>query len=479
MTALATPSPAYVSTRGGCPPVGFTEAVLSGLAPDGGLYVPERVPRLSPAVLAHAATAPYHQTAAAVLQAFAGPEVLSPAEAEAITARAYARQWASPAIAPLVQTGPGAWLMELFHGPSLAFKDVAMQLIAGLYDVLLARADRRLSVICATSGDTGGAAVEAFATSARVQMFVLLPEGRVSDVQRRFMTASGAQNVHPLVLDGDFDAAQAIVKALLADADFTADVGLSPVNSINWARILAQSVYYITAAAALGRVGTPVHFTVPSGNLGDAYAGHLAREMGANIGRIRIVTNANAALPQTFATGRFIRPATSHATLSPAMDIALASNFERLVHDALGREPALTARAYADLAAHGQFNLPQPARDWLTARFDAVSVDDPTTEAALRDADATAHQTLCPHAAVGWAARLTPAQTGGPCVLLATAHPAKFPETVSAVLGRAPALPAHCADLYDRPEVFARLPASADAVRAVIRATLAPHRREA
>jgi threonine synthase len=456
----------YISTRGGAPSVSFFDTLLAGLAPDGGLYMPESWPQLSADALAQAATAPYADTAAQVLKLFAGDD-LSYETAIGLTEAAYGGQWANPGIAPLVQVGPGEYILELFHGPSLAFKDVAMQLLAGLFDHVLEARDARLSIICATSGDTGGAAVEALKDSHRVDLFVLLPDGRVSDVQRRFMTASGADNVHALVVDGDFDAAQAIVKALLADTDFVATNALSPVNSINWARILAQSVYYVTSACALSS-GGPVNFTVPSGNFGDALAGYVAKKIGAPIGRIMVATNTNDIIPKALETGRYAKAEASTATLSPAMDISVASNFERIVFEALGRDAAVLKRLYDGFAQSGSYEIPAPALEALQANFDGFGVDDSETRWALADCFEQSGEVLCPHTAVGWRARFDNEETKGARVLLATAHPAKFPETVEEVLGINPPLPRHCDDLFERTESMVKLPATIAAVKAFI-----------
>lgn len=456
----------YVSTRGGAAPVGFVDCVLNGLAPDGGLYVPQTWPTLPGEVLAAAATAPYAETAAQVLSLFAG-EDLTPEACRTLCDAAYGDQWANPGVAPLVQVGPGEYVMELFHGPSLAFKDVAMQLIGVLYDHLLEARDQRMAVICATSGDTGGAAVEALKTCERVDLFVLLPDGRVSDVQRRFMTGSGAQNVHPLVVDGDFDGAQAVVKALFADAAFVAQAGLTPVNSINWARILAQSVYYVVASCALS-AGGPVSFTVPSGNFGDALAGWVARRMGAPVGRVMIATNANDGIARAFTEGAYRRAEASAATLSPAMDISVASNFERIMFEATGRDPGTLKALYDGFATTGAYDIPDEALAFLKLHFDAMGVDDEETRWAMRDAHELAGQVLCPHTAVGWRARFGVGEVDGARVLLATAHPAKFPETVRDVLGVDPPLPRQAGDLYEREERFERVAARAEAVKARI-----------
>jgi threonine synthase len=456
----------YISTRGGCPSVSFFDTLLAGLAPDGGLYMPESWPKLSADVLAAAATMPYADTAAVVLRAFAGDD-LSDEQAIGLTEAAYGGQWANPAITPVKQVGPGEYILELFHGPSLAFKDVAMQLLAGLFDHVLEARDARLSIICATSGDTGGAAVEALRDSHRVDLFVLLPDGRVSDVQRRFMTGSGADNVHALVVEGDFDEAQAIVKSLLGDVAFVAEVGLSPVNSINWARILAQSVYYVTTSCALS-AGGPVNFTVPSGNFGDAMAGYVAKQMGAPIGRIMIATNTNDGIATALETGTYTKSKASTATLSPAMDISVASNFERIVFEALGRDAATLKQLYDGFAQTGSYDIPATALAALKANFDGFGVDDSETRWALADCYEQTGEVLCPHTAVGWRARFDNEETTGARVLLATAHPAKFPDTVEEVLGINPPLPRHCADLFERGETSVKLPATVSAVKAYI-----------
>jgi threonine synthase len=460
----------YFSTRGGSPSVSFFGALLAGLAPDGGLYMPEAWPTLSAQVLRDAVTVPYATTAAAVLSAFAGDD-LTYEEAVGLCEAAYGNQWANPAIAPLTQVGPGEYILELFHGPSLAFKDVAMQLLAGLFDHVLEARDARLSIICATSGDTGGAAVEALKESHRVDLFVLLPDGRVSDVQRRFMTGSGADNVHALVVDGDFDGAQAIVKALLGDREFAKDVALSPVNSINWARIVAQSVYFVTSACALS-AGGPVNFTVPSGNFGDALAGYVAKKIGAPIGKIMIATNTNDGIAKAFETGTYAKTDASTATISPAMDISVASNFERIVFEALDRDGHALKHLYDGFAQSGSFTLPPLALSALQGDFDAFGVDDSETKWALADCFEQTGEVLCPHTAVGWRARFDGEETTGARVLLATAHPAKFPQTVVEVLGITPPLPRHCADLFDRAEVATKLPATVSAVKAFIQAQM-------
>jgi threonine synthase len=441
----------YRSTRGDAARVGFLDAVLGGLAPDGGLWVPEQVPHLRAYLREGRGSHGYIGAAAEALYLFAEGD-LSFAGAADHAGRAYGESFAHPAVAPLKQIGAKSWLMELFHGPSLAFKDIAMQLIGALYDTALTERDARLTVICATSGDTGGAAVEALKGLDRVDLFVLLPKGRVSDVQRRFMTGSGAANVHALEVDGDFDACQALVKALFADGEFSTRARLSAVNSINWARIAAQSVYFTRAALALGGEGS-VDFVVPSGNFGDALAGSIAKRMGAPVGRILAATNSNDILARALETGRYARAAASLPTISPAMDIQVSSNFERLVFEALDHDGAATAGLYAQFAQSGSFDLPPRALASMRETFSGAAVSDDATRAAMRMAHQETGEVLCPHTAVGYAAlKSAPAPFANPVVLLATAHPAKFPETVEDVLGVKPALPAHAADLLDRAE---------------------------
>ena len=463
----------YISTRGQAPPVSFLDAVLAGMAPDGGLYVPESWPDpfASKQSRRSAATAHYTWAAMQTLWAFAG-EVWE--ESPAIVNDAYLRtpppddtNWTPlwpETVTPLAHIGPGDWVLELFHGPSLSFKDVAMQFMAPLYDYALKARGERLTIICATSGDTGGAAVEAFKGRERVDLFVLTPKGRVSEVQRRFMATSGADNVFALEVDGDFDACQALVKSLLADADFATRARLSPVNSINWARIAAQSVYYHVASNILCAPG-PVHFVVPTGNFGNAYSGFVAARMGAPIGDIVIATNANDILTRVLRTGRYERAAHSLATLSPAMDIQAPSNFERILFEALERDADHVRALYAQFAQSGGFDIPAPALAFLRDYFQTASVDDPETQRAL-----VSDYAICPHTAVGFGARgkIEP-PLSAPLVTLATAHPAKFPETVEAATGVRPELPSRCSDLFQRPEKFDSLPCDVEAVKLYIR----------
>ncbi len=469
----------YISTRGQAPPVSFLDAMLAGMAPDGGLYVPESWPAGPTSDLGRAniANSHYSFTAIHTLTGFA-PDDLGWHQEEGATDLCNAA-YLSPstagdsnwrpkwpeAVTPLRQLGPGEWLLELFHGPSLSFKDVAMQLIGPLYDLALARRGARATIICGTSGDTGGAAVEALKHRERVDLFVMTPKGRVSDVQRRFMTTSSAPNAFVIEIDGDFDACQALVKALFADADFAARAHLSGVNSINWARIVAQSVYYQIAAHILGAHG-PVNFIVPTGNFGDAYSGWVAKQLGAPIGAIGLAVNENDILARALATGRYERGA-SKATLSPAMDIQVASNFERILFEALGRDSEHLRRLYAQLAQNGGFDIPPDALAKLREIFSATAVSDDATLETMRQLAAYEDLVVCPHTAVGLAARGA-VGADGPIVYLATAHPAKFPGTVTRATGAHPPLPAKCADLFAREERFDALPADVQTVKRYI-----------
>jgi threonine synthase len=438
------------------------------MAPDGGLYVPESWPTLG-AFVREAGLRDYASVASAVLELFAGQE-LTAAERHAIARRAYGPHaaFSASAITPLHQLGANHWLLDLAQGPSLAFKDIAMQLIAPLYDHALAARDQRLSVVCATSGDTGGAAVEALKRSERADLFVLLPKGRVSEVQRRFMTSSGGAHVHALEIEGDFDACQAIVKAMFADSDFTARASLSGVNSINWARIVAQSVYFLRTASALSAPGA-VDFVVPSGNMGDAFAAFVAKSFGAPIGRIGLATNANDILARAMRSGRYERSAASAATFSPAMDIQVASNFERLVYFSTG-DAQKVAALYQSLAQAGGFDIPPAALAKMRETFAGASTDDARTLARIASVHREDDMLICPHTAVGIDAYMDePSWFDNPTVFLATAHPAKFPETVERATGVRPPLPAKCADLFARPEKVDALPADAEAVKHIIR----------
>ncbi|MFA7263117.1 MAG: threonine synthase [Caulobacter sp.] len=463
----------YVSTRTGsgpdAPAVGFLEAVLSGLAPDGGLYVPQTWPELTAEEIAAFAGQPYHRVAADILGRFTGGEI--PYDAlEEMCEEAYST-FTHAATCPVKQLTPGLFLVELFHGPSLAFKDVAMQLLGRLYDYALARHGRTMTVVCATSGDTGGAAVEAFRGRANARIVALFPEGRISEVQRRFMTTAGEANVACVSVDGTFDDCQAILKTMFGDDQFRNAVDLSGVNSINFARIAAQAVYYFTAAVALGAPHRSVAFAVPTGNFGDAFAGWVARRMGLPIERILTATNSNDIVSRAFETGRYARGVVS-PTQSPAMDIQVASNFERLYYESVRRDGVETGRAFRAFAETGVIDLPPQALATMRETFSGASVaEDDTARGMLSILNETG-ELIDPHTAVAVAAarRASLPDRATPMAILSTAHPAKFPEAVSAATGVTPEIPAAARGLAARPERYDHLPADADAIMAYVRA---------
>lgn len=457
----------YVSTRGQAPAVGFVDAVLSGLAPDGGLYVPETWPSFTSEEISAMRGQPYAKVAAQVLGRFVGEEI--PREAvEAMCEEAYAT-FAHAAVVPLVQIGPDAFLAELFHGPSLAFKDVAMQLLARLYEHILAGQNRTQTILCATSGDTGGAAVEAFRGRDHVRVCVLFPEGRISEVQRRFMTTATEANVRCVAVQGTFDDCQAIVKSAFQDQSLRQAVDLTGVNSINFARIVAQSVYYFTTAVALGAPERAVSYSVPSGNFGDAFAGFVARQMGLPIARIVVATNANDILARALQHGRYDRGEVV-GTQSPAMDIQSASNFERLYFEAVRREAVETARAFTAFAEVGHIDIPPQAHAFMTELFTGVAVSEDETARTMLSTLNETGELIDPHTAVGVAAMRHVDDAAPPIVVLSTAHAAKFPEAVTAATATPPGLPRWTQSLADQPERFDRLPADADAIKACVRA---------
>lgn len=456
----------YVSTRGQSAPVGFVDAVLDGLAPDGGLYVPQAWPLFTQAEIAGFAKLTYAEVAAKVIGAFAGDEIAAD-DLLAMCREAYAT-FTHTAVVPLTQLGPQVFMAELFHGPSLAFKDVAMQILARLYDHILSRQDRKLTILCATSGDTGGAAVEAFRGRKTIRVVALFPEGRISQVQRRFMTTATEGNVACVAVKGSFDDCQAIVKAAFQDQALRQAVDLSGVNSINFARIAAQAVYYFTTAVALGAPERTVSFCVPSGNFGDAFAGYVAHRMGLPIGRIVVATNSNDILARAFQTGRYARGVVQ-PTISPAMDIQAASNFERLYFESVERAPDETARAFAAFAETGAIDLPPNAQAAMAGLFEGVAISEAETARAIVVTLNETGELVDPHTAVALAA-LAHVKIDGPIVAFSTAHAAKFPEDVARISGTAPALPRGVASLADRPERFDRLPAESEIIKAYVRA---------
>ena len=459
----------YLSTRGEAPPLGFVETLLAGLAPDGGLYCPAAWPRLSPDEIAAFAGRPYAEVAAAILAPFVGDEI-APDTLRALCADAYAG-FDHPAVAPLVQLSPDRFLLELFHGPTLAFKDVAMQILGRLYAHVLAARGRAMTIVCATSGDTGGAAVEAFAGLDHVRVVVLFPEGRISEVQRRFMTTAPQANVRTAAVAGDFDDCQAILKALFQDEAFAREVDLSAVNSINLARIIAQSVYFFTAAVALGAPARAVDFGVPTGNFGDAFAGYAAWLMGLPIGRILVATNANDIVARALQTGLY-RRGNTRATQSPAMDIQVASNFERLFFESGGRDAAGTAAGFRAFATDGALRIPPGVLTAMREVFLGTAVDEEQTTRAIADTFRAAGRLIDPHTAVAIAgADRAGRRTGAaPLVVISTAHPAKFPDAVSAAAGVTPPPPPAVLARAALPERIDRLPAEVEAIKRYVRA---------
>ena len=454
----------YVSTRGRAPALSFGEAMLTGLARDGGLYVPETVPALEARDIAALAGLSYESAAFRVMRPFVSGS-FSDEELRAAIASAYAG-FDHAARAPLVQLGANHFLAELFHGPTLAFKDFAMQLIGQLFQIALARDGRRVTIVGATSGDTGSAAIEAFRGLENVDVFILFPHGRVSEVQRRQMTTPGEANVHALAVDGDFDDCQNRLKDMFNDFAFRDAVGLVEVNSSNWARVLAQVVYYFTSAVSLGAPHRPVRFTVPTGNFGDVFAGYIARRMGLPIDRLVIATNQNDILHRCLTTGRYQMEGVV-ASISPSMDIQISSNFERALFEAYGRDGAAVAQVMAELKASGGFAVSQGALQFLREIFVSGRASEAETAAAIAGQLAASGDLLCPHSAV--AVKVAGAHLGDvPMITLATAHPAKFPEAVEAACGIRPQLPPRMADLFERPERVTRVANDLAALQAAI-----------
>lgn len=457
----------YISTRGQAPELSFEEAMLTGLARDGGLYVPETWPTLSHDEIAEFAGQSYEDVAYRVMKPFIGDTFDEPTF-RAILARAYA-PFGHVARCPVVQSGPNEFVLELHHGPTLAFKDVAMQLIGQMFEVALKRRGESVTIVAATSGDTGSAAMEAFKGLDAVNLFVMYPHGRVSEVQRRQMTTPVEDNVHALAVDGDFDDCQALVKSMFNDFEFRDGVKLAAVNSINWARVLAQVVYYFTSAVALGAPGRKISFSVPTGNFGDIFAGYVAKRMGLPVDRLIVATNRNDILHRTVATGAHTKEGVN-PTISPSMDIQVSSNFERLLFDLYDREGSAVQQLMSDLSDKNGFDLSQGAQARLQDEFDSARCDEDQTSAEIQQSFAETGVLQCPHTATGIkAARDVRGNPATPMVILATAHPAKFPDAVEAATGQRPPLPPRMADLYDRPERVTRVPHDLTAIQTLIK----------
>jgi threonine synthase len=459
----------YLSTRGQAAPRDFEGVLLAGLAEDGGLFLPEVWPTLSPAEWRGLRGLPYAELAARLIHPFAG-DALSMATLRSMTDAAYAG-FGHPAVAPLVQLDTRTFALELFHGPTLAFKDMAMQLLGRLFDHVLAQRGERITIVGATSGDTGSAAIEACRDRAAIDMVILHPEGRTSEVQRRQMTTVLADNVANLAIQGSFDDCQDLVKAMFADAPFRDEMRLAAVNSINWARVAAQIPYYAFAALALGAPDRPVAFSVPTGNFGNVFAAWSVRQMGLPVERLIVGANRNDILARFLVandmTVRGVEP-----SLSPSMDIQVSSNFERLLFELLGRDGEATAATMRRFRAEGRMPVPDAAWRRATELFHGFALDDAGTIAEIRRLWAGQGYLADPHTAVGTAAAraLAPRDRGIPVVVAATAHPAKFPDAVERATGLRPPLPPRLADLYGREERYSVLPAGLGPVEDFVRA---------
>lgn len=462
----------YISTRGGGTPLSFEQVTLAGLAGDGGLYVPKNWPKIPEAEIADMAGQSYVEIAVRVMHPFVG-DALSKDELKTLCEQAYGR-FAHGAVTPLAQLDGQHWLLELFHGPTLAFKDVALQLLGLLFEKFLARQDKHLTVVGATSGDTGSAAIDALAGRDKVDIFMLHPDGRISDVQRRQMTTVRAPNVHNIAIGGSFDDAQAMVKRMFADSEVTNQFAISAVNSINWARLMAQIVYYFFAASQLGAPYRKIAFSVPTGNFGDVFAGYVAAQMGLPIERLIVATNVNDILHRALSAGDY-STGTVTPTAAPSMDIQVSSNFERLLFDLEGRDGANTLARMQAFEETGNMQLDPAMREKASAIFTSHRVDPDDMALAMRWAQESAGQVIDPHTAIGLsAARNVRIDRSVPIVTLATAHPAKFREAVERATGVRPILPRRIGDLFDREEVFTKLPGDYDAIKDFITSNATP-----
>jgi threonine synthase len=456
----------FISTRGAAPALDFGDVLLTGLANDGGLYLPESWPQS----VATARTDTYVNTAVDVMWPFVDG-VIARDDFETIVSETYGT-FETDNVVELVELDPNVWLLELFHGPTLAFKDVALQLVGRLFDYELSRRNERITIVGATSGDTGSAAIEACRDRDAMDIFILHPHGRVSDVQRRQMTTVDSTNVHNVAIEGTFDDCQDLVKAMFADATFRDEVRLGAVNSINWARVMAQIVYYVVASSRVASVSTPVSFTVPTGNFGNVFAGWAARSMGLSIDRFYVASNTNDILARLFNTGTMeileVVP-----TLSPSMDIQISSNLERLLFETHGRDGQYIAEAMAEFRTTGSLTLDDPHRQLLAELWSGVRVDDDAPGGVV-ETIAQVYEThgmlLDPHSAVGLSAARSLSATGSPMVCLATAHPAKSPDAVEKGSGQRPELPSRVGDLFERDERFHVLPNELATVQAFVRA---------
>ncbi len=458
----------YESTRGSGARRGFSDVLLEGLAPDGGLYVPVEIPLLNESTLRSFADQAFAQVATEVMLPFVVPDY-EPDEFADLVQHSY-QQFDHPDVTPLrvLDQGTGEWLLELFWGPTLAFKDVALQLLGNLFEHELEKRSHSVTVIGATSGDTGSAAIEAVRGREGIELFMLHPRGRVSEIQRLQMTTVDVPNIHNLAIEGTFDDCQDLVKAMFADTEFRQRHDLSAVNSINWARVMAQTVYYVTAAVALGAPGSSVAFSVPTGNFGNIYAGHVAREMGVPISQLILATNVNDILTRAFETGGLQITEVVRST-SPAMDIQVSSNFERLLFELLGRDGAILAALMERFRMIGHIELPGPVLEAFQELFDADRLDDEGTAEVIGRVYDQAGVVLDPHTAVGvGVGRALRRDPDVPLVMLACAHAAKFPDTVEAALGEGPIEPDRIRSLRGLPERVVELPNELGTVQAFI-----------
>ncbi len=448
----------YISTRGRAPELGFCDALLAGLATDGGLYVPQTWPTVNAPT-----TGSYADRAAAIMQPFIGTEIDAPTMVR-LSREAYS-SFRHPDVVPLVQIAPEHYLLELFHGPTLAFKDVALQLIGKLFDHVLSQRNQRVMIVGATSGDTGSAAIDGVKSCNNVDIVILYPRGRVSDVQRRQMTTVDAPNVHTVAIDGTFDDCQDLVKAMFNDAPFREANNLSAVNSINWARVMAQTVYYFTALQSLGRSAS---FSVPTGNFGNVLAGWIAKQMGAPIEKLIVGSNSNDILTRFFDT-HAMHMTSVVPTLSPSMDIQVSSNFERLLFEMNDRDGGATAQQLDAFRAIGKLSVePDQYASWIAPMFRAHRCDDAQTLLVMKRMYQDHGMFVDPHTAVGIASAEHCAEPGVPTITLATAHPAKFPDAVRLATGVEPSLPEHLLDLMQRAERIVDLPNDLQAVEAFV-----------
>ncbi|EKV32579.1 Threonine synthase [Caenispirillum salinarum AK4] len=460
----------YVSTRGEAPALSFDDVLLTGLARDGGLYVPESWPHFSSDEIRALRGLSYPDLAVAVMRPFV-EGCLTDEELTDLATRSYA-PFEHKAIAPLKQLGPDRWMMELFHGPTLAFKDYALQFVGNAFEHVLKKHGKRITIVGATSGDTGSAAIEATRDRDNIDIFILHPKGRVSEVQRRQMTTVTSANVHNVALEGTFDDCQDTVKALFADSAFRDEMGLSAVNSINWARIMAQVVYYFWAGLALGAPDRAVSFAVPTGNFGNVFAGYVARRMGLPVEKFVVGSNRNDILTRFFETGSMTMEGVV-PTISPSMDIQVSSNFERLLFDATERDGQAVKNLMSGFRQSGSFTLDDEPLAEIRNLFSGLRLDDEQTSKVIADTYRQTGELVDPHSAIALAAADAQGLPAGvPVVALATAHPAKFPDAVEAASGIRPGLPERLADLLERPERFDVVENDVAAVRTHIKKTL-------